>query len=255
MKNTLLSPVVIASLLLLGVGVVATVRFVYHSNSTNQQAGPTPVNVSVFSVLQAHSFRHTERMSFTQKATFIRYAEDSGRPQRVAEKSLTLSVDHSFVRFDKTTDDSTQSYLFLGQTLVRTTHRAGTQQEVKIVDVAEADNIRVQVETFGLAMILRRVSEPDRQVVFLGASSKGNRFEVKATGGSLYFYTNTNDVIDRLEFDDISISYGDYRTVDGLNLPFYQQVRKGDRLLYEIRFDTIDFNPTFAPGFFKSDLL
>jgi len=252
MKKSLLSPVVIGSLLLLGVGGVATVRFV---NSTNQQAGPTPVNVSVFSVLQAHSVRHTERMSFTQKATLIRYVESAGGPQRLSEKNLTLSIYDSLVRFDKTTDDTNQSYLLLGQTLVRTTYRAGTRQEVKIVDVAEADSIKVQITTCGLAPILKRLSEPDRQVLFLGASSKGNRFEVKASGGSWYFYTNTTDLIDRLEFGDMSITYGDYRTVDGLNLSFYQQVRKGDRLLYEIRLDTFDFNPTFAPGFFKSDLL
>lgn len=254
MKKTRLTPVVI-SLLLLGAGVVATVRFVYHSDSTNQPAASTSANVSVFNVLQAHSVRHQERMSFTQKATLIYYMESSGGLQRVSEKTLTLSSDGSLVRLDKTTVDTNQSYLFLGQTLVRTTYRSGTQKEVKVVDAAEADSIKVQIGTFGLTPLLKRLSEPNRQVVFLGASSKGNRFQVKATNGFLYFYTKPNHLIERLEFDDMSITYGDYRTVDGPNLPFHQQVRKGDRLLYEIRFDTFDFNPVFAAHFFKSDLL
>jgi hypothetical protein len=104
-------------------------------------------------------------------------------------------------------------------------------------------------------MELRPLLDPRTQVSYVGPTSKGNRFQVKTLNGSWYFYTNSNHLIERVEIDNINITYGDYRTVGGLKLPFYQQVRKADKLLYEIKFDTFEFNPVFAADFFKSAVL
>jgi hypothetical protein len=139
--------------------------------------------------------------------------------------------------------------LFDGNTLIRTTFQAGTQLDVKAVDGTEAASIKFQIATFGLLPILKRLSDPATQVTYVGATEKGNRFQVKTGGGSWYFYSNSNHLIDRLEVGEINITYGDYRTVDGLTLPFYQNVRKGETFLYELRFDTFELNPVFATGF------
>lgn len=255
MRKTLLSPVVIGSLLLMGIGIAAAVRLVYRSNSTeNQQAGPNPIGV--FTVLQAHSgHNHKEWLRFTEKGTLMYYMDTSAGSQRVFERRLRLSTDRSFVRYDKATLNRNQSFLFHEHTLVRTTFEAETQLEVRVLDGVEAASIKFQIATFGLLPILKRLSDPSTEVVYVDSTSKGNRFQVKTVSGSWYFYTNPNHLIDRLEVGDIDITYGDYRTVDGLNLPFYQRVKKADRLLYEIKFDTFDLNPVFAAGFFKSNLL
>jgi hypothetical protein len=170
------------------------------------------------------------------------------------ERRLTLSLDGSFVRYDKATLHGSQSYRFDGHTLIQTTFDANTQVEAKMIGGIEATSIRFQMATFGLLPILKRLSEPGTNVVYLGPTSKGNQFQVKGSGGFWYFYVNSSQLIDRLEVNDLNITYGDYRTADGLTVPFYQQVKKGDKLIYEIKFDPFDLHPTFAADFFKTDL-
>jgi len=249
MRKTFLRHV-IWSVLLVGVGMTLTVRLVY------RRAAPGPVSVSVLTVLQAHVGHNNKQWPrFTQQGTLMYYRDVPAGSQRMFERKLRLFVDGSCARYDRTTLDRTQSYLFDGHTVVRTTFDTETRVEGRVIDGLEATSIRRQIATFGLLPILRRLSDPNTQAVYVGATSKGNRFQVKTVGGSWYFYANSNNLIDRLEDNDISITYGDYRTVQGLTLPFYQQVRKGDKLMYDIKLETFDLNPVFTVGFFKSDLL
>jgi hypothetical protein len=232
-------------------GLAAVVRLVNRNNSTtNQQARPNSIRVSVFTLLQAHGGRgDREWTRFRQEGTLSYYTEASASPQRRFERKLSLSTDGSVVRYVRATLNTNKSYLFDGNTLIRTTFQAGTQLDVKAVDGTEAASIKFQIATCGLLPILKRLSDPATQVVYVGATEKGDRFQVKTVGGSWYFYSNSNHLIDRLEVGEINITYGDYRTVDGLTLPFYQNVRKGETLLYELRFDTFELSPVFASGF------
>jgi hypothetical protein len=250
MRKTFLRRVVIWSVLLVGVGMTLAARLVF------RRAAHGPVSISVLTVLQAHGGQNNNQWPrFTQQGTLMYYPNISAGSQGMFERKLMLSVDASCARYDRTTLDRTQSYLFDGQTVVRTTFDTETQLEGRVINGVEAVSIRRQIATFGLLPILRRLSEPNKQVVYIGATSKGNRFQVKTIDGSWYFYANSNNLIDRLEDGEISITYGDYRTVQGLTLPFYQQVRKNDKLLYDIKLGTFDLNPVFAVGFFKSHLL
>jgi len=162
------------------------------------------------------------------------------------ERKLRLSVDGSCAGYNKTTLSRSQRYLFDGHTLVRTTYDAETQVEERVIDDIEAESIKFQMATLGLLPILKRLSEPNIQAVYVGFTSKGNRFQAKTEGGSWYFYANSNNLIDRLEVNDINITYGDYRTVKGLTVPSYQQVKKGDKLLYDIKLEAFDLNPAFS---------
>src|SRR6185436_14575996 len=254
MRNTLL---VASSVLIVGASMVLATRLLSSSTSNaNRPADQKLTGVSLVTVLQAHSgHRDNEWPRFTQKGTLTYYPDISAGSQSDFERKLTLSMDGSLVRYDKTTLNRTQSYLLAGRTVVRTTIDGKTPVEARVIDGVEAASIRFQIATFGLLPILRRLSEPSTQVIYAGATSKGNRFQVTTAGGSWCFYTNSNDLIDRLEINDINITYGDYRTVDGLKLPVYQQVKKGDKLLYEIKFEALDLNPVFTVSFFKSDLL
>lgn len=251
MRKTFSHLVTIIGVLLAVAGLAAVVRLVNRSNSTtNRQARPNSIHVSVFTLLQAHGGRgDREWPRFRQKGTLSYYINASAGPQRRFERKLSLSTDGPVVRYDRATRNTNKSYLFDGNTLIRTTFQAGTKLDVEAVGGAEAASIKFQIATCGLLPILKRLSDPATQVIYVGVTEKGNRFQVKTSGGSWYFYSNSNHLIDRLEVGEINITYGDYRTVDGLTLPFYQNVRKGETLLYELRFDAFELSPVFASDF------
>lgn len=254
MRKTFSYHAMIIGMLFAAVGLVAVVRLVNQSNSTtNRQAVPSSISVSILTLLQAHGGRgDREWTRFRQEGTLKYHMDVSTGPQRQFERKLSFSTDGPVLRYDRATLNTNQSYSFDGKTLVRTTFQAGAQLEVKTVDGMEAASIKFQIATFGLLPILKRLSDPAAQVSFVGATKEGDRFQVKTGGGSWYFYTNSNHLIDRLEISEINITYDDYRTVDGLTLPFYQNVRKGKTLLYEIKFDAFELSPVFGSGFFKT---
>ncbi len=251
MRKTFSHLVMIIGVLLAVTGLAAVVRLVNQSHSTaNRQARPNSIHVSVFTLLQAHGGRGDRGWTrFRQEGTLSYHIEASSGPQRRFERKLNLSTDGPVVRYDRATLNINQSYLFDGNTLIRTTFRSGIQLDVKAVDGTEAASIKFQIATFGLLPILKRLADPATKVIYVGATEKGNRFQVKTGGGSWYFYSNSNHLIDRLEVGEINITYGDYRTVDGLTLPFYQNVRKGETLLYELRLEVFEISPVFASGF------
>lgn len=249
MRKSFSHLVIIIGVLLAVAGLAAVVRLVNRSNfTTNRQARPNSVSVST--LLQAHGGRSDREWTrFRQEGTLSYHVAALAGPQRRFERKINLSTDGPVVRYDRATLNINQSYLFDGNTLIRTTFQAGTQLDVKAVDGTEAASIKFQIATCGLLPILKRLSNPATQVTYVGATEKGNRFQVKTGGGSWYFYSNSNHLIDRLEVGEINITYSDYRTVDGLTLPFYQNVRKGETSLYELRFDTFELSPVFATGF------
>ena len=234
MRKNFLSLVIIAGLLAAASAVVTVLN-----------------RVSVSTVLKAHGGYNIKlRSKYTQTATLTYFMNGSNGLQRVLDVKLKLSVDDTLTRYDKTTFDRSQIYLLDGQNLIR--NDAGIKQEGKTLDGSEAAAIKFQISTFGLLPILKRLSDPRSQVSYVGPTAKGHRFQVTTIKGSWYFYANSNRLIDRLEIENINITFGDYRTVQGMKLPFLQQVRKADKLLYEIKFDTFEFNPVFAADFFKS---
>jgi hypothetical protein len=251
MRNTLSHLVMIIGVLLAIAGLAVVVRLVNRSNSTTKrQARPNSGSVSVFTLLQAHGGRGDRDWTrFRQKGTLSYHVEALAVPQRQFERKFNLSTEGPVVRYDRAALDIKKSYLFDGNTLIRTTFQAGTQLDVEAVDGTEAASIKFQIATCGLLPILKRLSDPATQVIYVGTTEKGDRFQVKTGGGSWYFYSNSNHLIDRLEVGEINITYGDYRTVDGLTLPFYQNVRKGETLLYELKFDAFELSPVFASDF------
>jgi hypothetical protein len=251
MRKTFSHHMMVIGMLIAIAGLAAVVWLVNRSNSTtNRQAGSNSGSVSVFTLLQAHGGRGDRDWTrFRQKGTLSYYVEAPAVPQHWVERKFNLSADGRVARYDRAALDLEKSYLFDGNTLIRTTFQAGTQLDVEAVDGAEAANIKFQIATCGLLPILKRLSDPATQVVYVGVTEKGDRFQVKTGGGSWYFYSNSNHLIDRLEVGEINITYGDYRTVDGLTLPFYQNVSKGETLLYELRFDAFELSPVFASDF------
>jgi hypothetical protein len=241
---------VVSALVLTG-SITVVVKVV---NKSNRQAPPNPI--SVFTVLQAHGgYNQQARSKFTQTATLTYYEESPANPQIYRERKLNLSTDGSFVRLEKTFFNNHQILLSNETNVVRITYQQGSRQVATLLSGDEDARARFQLATVGLLPILKRICDPQSTVDYIGGTANGNQFHVKNPRGSWDFYTNSNHLIERVEVNGITITYADYRTVDGLNLPFYQQVRDGNKLLWEIRLDRVDFNPVFADGYFKSDLL
>ncbi len=251
MGKTFTYLVLITGLVLMAVGVIAVLRLVNRSSSPALRKAE-PKSDRVLAVLQAHGGRRDrEWKRFFQEGT-LRYYPHLSTGSQSFERKLSLAIDGSLVKYDKAALETRQSYSFAGNTLVRTTSQKGTRVEVNALDGVEAASIKFQIATSGLLPILKRLSDPGSTVIYLGTTSKGDRFEVKTVNGSWYFHSNVSHLIEQVEIGEINITYGDYRTVDGLTLPYYQNVRKGDRFLYDIKFDSFELNPVFATGFFKS---
>ena len=257
MRKTLLALIVISGLIFAGISIAALVKLVRQKKATaNQQTVTKSPGVSVSTVLHAHGLDQNKvRWSFRQNATLAYYEDTPTGPQLVVERKLAFSTDGSLIRFDKTTLKRTQSFLFNGQTIVQTISEEGTQLGATVLNDFDAARIKFQIASFGLLPVLKRLSNPSTQVVYLRATSNGAQFLIKTARGPRYLYVDSKNLIYQFEVDDFTITYGDYRTVDGMNLPFYQQVKKGDKLIYDIKFDAVDFNPVFASAFFKSSLL
>lgn len=257
MRKTFLTLIVISGLIFASGSIAALVKLVRETKATeNRQVVTKPADVSLSTVLQAHGVtKDKPRSAFTQNATLTYYDDTPTGLKVVMVIKLKLSTDGPSTRLDKTASNKTWSFLFDGRTVVQTTSEAGTQLGTRILDHVAAAHIQFQLDSCGLLPVLKHLSNPSTQVVYAGATSKGKQFQLKTASGPRYFYVNSNNLIDRFERDDITITYGDYRTVDGLNLPYHQEVKKGDKLLYDIKFDAVDFNPVFPPDFFKSELL
>jgi hypothetical protein len=251
MKNTF-PYLAIFGLFLVAIGIGSVVRSVRQSQSTTVQQANS-INIPLATVVQTHSGQSTRDWTRFNLKGALRYQLNvSTDSQRQFERQLTLSGDGSVYRYERVTLNTSQSYLFDGKTIVRTTSESGTQLEVKELDGVEAASIRFQIATAGLVPILKLLSDPGTKVIYAGRTSKGDRFEVTTNSGSWSFYVNANHLIDRLEVGEINITYGDYRAVDGLTLPYYQKVAKGETSLYDIKFDTFELNPAQNPNYAKS---
>jgi hypothetical protein len=249
MGKTFSHLIIIIALLLMSIGTATVVRHVNQNNSrAPRQSGPNSW-IFVLLVLKAHSNGSDRDWTrFSQTGTLRYYPHLATGSQRF-ERKIRLATDGPVVRYDRTTFDITQSYLFDGNILVSKASEDGSRRPL---DSVETESLRFQIRTSGLLPVLKRLSDPATKVVYLGATAKGDRFEVKTQNGSWYFYSNSNHLIDQLEVGEINIMFEDYRTVNGLTLPYYQSVRKGNALLYDIKFDTFELNPVFASDFFES---
>ncbi|HEY6806989.1 MAG TPA: hypothetical protein VI306_25655 [Pyrinomonadaceae bacterium] len=255
MSNTFSYLVIISGVILLALGMSFIALQAHHENSfmTFGRFGSRPAVVSLSSVLQAHGgATDIDWQRFSQQGTLTYYTGLSSVSRQQVQRKLNFLTDGPNMKYDRASLGSAQTYLFLGDRLVRTTSETGTKQEAKEVEGVEAAGIKFQIATFGLAPVLKRLSDPGAKVRFVSSGSKGDQFEVKTSSGFWYFYCSSSHLIERLEIGEITVTYDDYRTIDGLKMPFHQNVSKGDTLLYEISLEAFTLKPVFARGLFQS---
>jgi hypothetical protein len=181
--------VIVFGLLLMAVGIL---KLVNESSSPPRQSEPNSSRDLIVALLHAHgggSERDWRRFLLKGRLRYYPYLTN---PSQQFERKLILATDGSVFRYEKTTLDVNQSYLFDGNTVVRITSQTEAQLELKALDSEEASVIKSQIASSGPLPILKRVSDPATTIVYLGPTSKGDRFEVKDAKGSWYVYSNSN---------------------------------------------------------------
>lgn len=121
---------------------------------------------------------------------------------------------------------------------------------------SEARGVEFGVKTFSLVPILKQLSDPATESVYLGRTVYGqDKFDVRTTTDRWTLYTGAEHLICRLEVRDKVIEYANYRSIDGVRLPFIQRLSIGGHLFQEIVFTRIDLNPKLPSGYFSREAL
>jgi hypothetical protein len=110
----------------------------------------------------------------------------------------------------------------------------------------------LEIKTFGLLPILRRLNQIRSEGVSGGVSAEGlEKLNVNVSGRTWTVYVDSERLIRRLVFEESAIEYDDYRTIDGIRLPFRQRFFNKGHLYYELSFTTIDLKPAFSSDYFS----
>lgn len=112
------------------------------------------------------------------------------------------------------------------------------------------------VKTFGLVPILKQLSDPATEVIYLGRIAVGqDKFDIKTATDRWVLYADAEHLVSRVEMRDKSIEYANYRSVDGVRLPFIQRLSIGGQLFQEIVFTTINLDLKLPSGYFSREAL
>lgn len=112
------------------------------------------------------------------------------------------------------------------------------------------------VKTFGLVPVLKQLSDPATEVVYLGRTAyRQDKFDVKTATGRWALYTDMEHLISRIEAGGRVIEYANYRSVDGVQLPFIQRIFIGGHLAQELFFTRITLNPKLPPDCFRHEAI
>src|SRR5882724_5447057 len=127
-----------------------------------------------------------------------------------------------------------------------------TQTPYQMQD-AQLASSRFLVGTFGLVPILKQLSDPSTKDQWLGSSNGEDILSVTSPAGTWVIYVNNKGLIHRAEIGKCVFEYADYRVVNGISIPFFQNVYVGNKLVYELTFTRIELNQAFAPDFFSKE--
>ncbi|HYV05847.1 MAG TPA: hypothetical protein VFB82_14730 [Blastocatellia bacterium] len=144
--------------------------------------------------------------------------------------------------------------LFDGRSAFHTVKENGRQVEETALAGSELAPVEFSIRTFGLVPILRELAEPTTNVTYLETTPRRqDKFLVRGAIGDWTVYCDQQHTICRVEIGDKVIEYADYRSVDGVRLPFFQRVYLNGRLVYEIIFTKIELGRVLPAGYFKRE--
>ncbi len=244
----LISAVVVASLFSIG--------WIWLSSSASSRS----VQPLFQAVLQAHGGQEALGSTVAFQAQAVRLT--STQPSAFFERQLRVSVNGTKFRrhIIHPLGLSEQEELFDGQAGFHTTSSRAEPGNgdslMRPMDNGRLRAVKFSIETFGLLPLLRQCADSATEAIFAGrAPGSLNKFQVRTPTGEWRVYADSSHLIRKLEIEDKTFAFADYRTVNGLRLPYIERVSVGDRLIYELVFSAIDLNPSFSADHFKSETL
>lgn len=227
-------------------------------------AAQSPVpSISFEEVLKAHGGREAiqQAVVFRARATRITptlppaFIERRVLVEAEGEKFRRHTVDPLGLRDqEESFDGVTGWYSVLDASNPESSGRS-QRSSMNSVRVKEVD---FQVRIFGLIPLLRQIAATNPESISQEpAPGLPERFRVKALDGDLVVSTDPGRRVHQIEVGDKTLQFADYRTVDGVQLPFFERVWSNSSLLYELVFSKIEFKPKvsvdpFGPTFSSS---
>ncbi len=217
--------------------------------------------ISIDQVRQAHSVHESSKALSAFTATAVKLTPhpgelDSSLPS-FFERKVRVSIGAGVFRRHSVDPLGVREQLdlFDGRELYHTAVEMGKQvEEVNQTRDSQTGDLAFGIKTFGLAPVLKQLSDPATEAIYLGRTArKEDKFEVKTPSGSWTLYSDQQHIIRKVEIGARSIEYADYRVVEGTRLPFIQRVYSGGRLIYELIFTGIDLNPSFPADYFSRE--
>jgi hypothetical protein len=222
-----------------------------------------PASISIVDVLQAHNVsQHSGILeaSITEARKLTWYYSDSERdsPGFFERKVLVSNQGNAFKRYTVDPRGLREQFaLFDGQAAYQAVVEEGKPVE-QVTEMADSRlaAIKFSVITFGLILLLKQISDPATETLYLGQSARNeDMFQVNSATGSWILYADQSHKISKVEMGGKTVVYGDYRSVDEVQLPYFQALSVGNRLIYELVIDRIDLNPAFSAGHFSREAL
>lgn len=223
---------------------------------------PNPA-VSLGEVLSAHNVPPDPAALSAFAAQAVKYTfydnGDHGKSPGFFERKVSVSFDGEAFTYRKShpLGIRDQLYMFDGRAAYSALVEKGEAVEAASQSAdSQIEAARFSARTFGLVWMLKHISSASAEAVYLGETAqKQEMFEVEIADDRWTLYTDRQRLIRKLEKGNKTIEYADYRSVEGVWLPFVQRLYLGGRLVYELVFTEITLDPAFSPDGFTREAL
>jgi len=227
---------------------------------------PAPIS-SLAEILQAHNIPQssevlTAYVAETRKKIYYRVKSGSQLPG-FFEYTETISTDGIAYKRDKVDLQSVrkQTDLIVEQEAYHMEivkgKPSGSGRRLGDTDYRA---VKSAILRFGLIPFLRQLQDTTATTVYL-EQVEGNqkKLVVKTASEDLTLYVDSQHLIRKIQVPrnhhNLTMEYDDYRTVDGVQLPFSQRIFADEKLVYELFFTQINLTPSFPVDYFSRDAL
>ena len=229
--------------------------------SSAKREQPEP-SVLINEVRQAHSLPQDGKALSAIRIEALKvvstYSDPDSELPNFFERKLEVSIDgKTFRRYQvDPLGLKEEKDVFDGQAAYHTEIEKGIEVVSNQMEYEQLRTAELNIRTFGLVPILNQLSDPATDISHLGCTArKEDKFEVKTASGSWILYADQWHIIRKVVVGSRTIEYGDYRSVEGIRLPFIQRVYQYGKLRYELIFNKIELNRAFPSGYFNRDTL
>jgi hypothetical protein len=182
-------------------------------------------------------------------------SESGSELPKFFERKVEISVSGDAFRIDKVDPAGAVREIetFDGEALETVVVENGKKVERSSRKAASPhDAVEFNIKNLSLIAVLSYLSDSATKITFLERTMrKEDKIEVKVGASSFIAYLDAARIVRKVEVGKYTVEYGDYRMLDGLQIPFVERVFvKGD-LLYELAFTEMNLRAEFPEGFFS----